>query len=156
MHQNICLCQIFVVLLQPQKLKIMRKVCLMGLLLSVMTMAGEEYSLTYQGFPYMKTMCANPTYAAGTIVKLSSGRPQIPGKWFDGWEYKGVVYNPGDNFTMPAEDVVLVPKMQDVGEGIDNVDSQESRVKSYKILRDGQLLIVRDDVVYNVIGERVK
>ena len=132
---------------------IMRKICLIGLLMSVMTMVGEEYTLIYQGFPYMKTTCANPTYAAGTIVKLSSGRPQIPGKWFDGWEYKGVVYDPGDNFTMPAEDVVLVPKLQDVGEGI---RQPETAPKARKILRAGQLLIVRDGVEYNVIGERVK
>ena len=138
------------------KVKFMRKICLLGLLMSVMTMAAEEYTLTYQGFPYMKTVCANPTYAAGTIVKLSKGRPQIPGKWFDGWEYKGVVYDPGDSFVMPAEDVVLVPKLQDVGEGIEVVDGQQSKVKARKILRDGQLLIVRDGVEYNVIGERVK
>ena len=132
----------------------MRKISLIGFLLAaVMALSAEEYSLTYQGFPYMKTACENPTYAAGTIVKLSKGRPQIPGKWFDGWEYKGVVYDPGDSFVMPAEDVVLVPKLQDVGEGI---RQPETAPKARKILRDGQLLIVRDGVEYNVIGERVK
>ena len=153
----ICTCQKKAVLLRPQKFRNMRKISLIGFLLAaVMAVSAEEYSLTYQGFPYMKTACENPTYAAGTIVKLSSGRPKISGKWLEAWVYNNVEYQPGDSFVMPAEDVVLVPKMKDVGEGIETVESQKSRVKSYKILRDGQLLIVRDGVEYNIIGVRVK
>ena len=39
---------------------------------------------------------------------------------------------------------------------IDIVESQEPAAKSQKILRDGQLIIIRDGVQYNVMGARVK
>ena len=33
---------------------------------------------------------------------------------------------------------------------------QESEIRIQKILRDGQVYIIRDGVVYNIMGQRVK
>ena len=126
------------------------------LLMSLAAM-GQTYTLTYEGFPYMKTICGIPSYSAGTEVKLSWGRPIQEKKWFDGWQYNNKLYQPGTIFTMPAEDVVLVPVFSDISEGIEDVpELTDTKNKGQKIIKDGQLLIIHNGAIYNVLGERVK
>lgn len=136
----------------------MQKLSLLCLsLLMALCAFGTEYSLTYQGFPYKKTQCADPTYPSGTKVKLSSGTVQNDeGQWLTGWKFNRRTYNLGAEFTMPAVDVVLVPVWGKSQQGIDDVTSQESKVESQKILRNGQLIIVRGGIEYNVLGARVR
>ena len=64
------------------------------------------------------------------------------------WSYDGDTYNPGEEFTMPDEDVELVPVWD--YEGIEGVQNTEYRIQ--KILRDGRLIIVRDGAEYDVLG----
>ncbi|MBQ3673176.1 MAG: hypothetical protein II928_01740 [Paludibacteraceae bacterium] len=116
---------------------------------------GQTYTLTYEGFPYMKTACEAPRYAAGEKVRLSSGQPNIPLQWFMGWQYNGEIYYPSGLFTMPAEDVVLVPLFKDIKEGIEDANG-ENKSKNRKFIRDGQLLIESNGVIYNVLGAKVK
>ncbi|MBQ3633798.1 MAG: hypothetical protein II952_05805, partial [Paludibacteraceae bacterium] len=40
--------------------------------------------------------------------------------------------------------------------GIDEVNSQESRAKSHKFIRDGRLLIRIGEQVYTITGQRVR
>ena len=120
-------------------------------LVACMTVMAEKYALTYQGFPYKKTGCDIPRYAVGEVVKLCNHRP--PGTlWFNGWQYNGELYLPGSDFTMPAEDVELVPSF--AGEGVP-VETVHTGGKAQKVLRDGQLVIVRDGQTYNVLGEKM-
>lgn len=115
------------------------------------TPPAETYSLSYQGFPYRKTLCEEPTYEAGTVLTLSNATPTQGGKTLTGWRYDGVVYEPGASFTMPAADVVLAP-IWDHGTDIDQTNI---RTQAVKILRNGQLVIIRDGVEYNAQGTRI-
>ena len=115
------------------------------------------YTLTYQGFTYMKTQCEEPAYAAGATIKLSSGTIQnTEGKWLCGWEYNGQTYKNGASFTMPEADVELIPVWGDEKpQAIENTKSVKN--SGSKILRDGKLFIVMPNGnVYNVMGQRVK
>lgn len=115
---------------------------------------AEVYGLSYEGFPYNKTLCEGPTYAAGAAVKLTDGIPTKDEVPLVGWSYNGTIYQPGATFIMPAEDVVLVPVWEG-SEGIETVNG-EWRMANGKMIRDGQLLINRDGKVYNVMGVRIQ
>jgi len=117
--------------------------------------AAEKYALTYQGFPYKKTLCEEPTYVAGSKVRLSSGTKQREdGKWILGWEYQGVTYEIGGEFTMPEADVELVPVWGEKSQGVDHV--QGDKAQWTKVLREGQLYLMYNGTMYNVQGLRVK
>ena len=117
--------------------------------------AAEKYALTYQGFPYKKTLCEEPTYAAGSKVRLSSGTKQREdGKWITGWEFQGVTYEIGAEFTMPEADVELVPVWGEKSQGVDHV--QGDKAQWTKVLREGKLIIIRDGVEYDILGTRIK
>ncbi len=115
------------------------------------TPPAETYSLSYQGFPYRKTLCEEPTYEAGTVLTLSNATPSKGGKTLTGWRYDGVVYEPGASFTMPAADVVLAP----IWDNGTDIDQTNIRTQAVKILRNGQLVIIRDGVEYNAQGTRI-
>lgn len=115
----------------------------------------ESYALTYQGFPYKKTACENPVYLAGQTVRLSAGTVQNDeGLWLCGWQYQGVTYPNGANFTMPAADVELVPVWGDKPQALSETAATKSEWK--KELRNGQLLLIRDGQMYNILGGRVQ
>jgi hypothetical protein len=131
----------------------MKKITTLGLsLLIAMTVVAEKYALTYQGFPYNKTLCAGPAFAAGSAVRLTTGVPEKGDLTFAGWMYKGVVYAPGGLFTMPAEPVELLPAWKEEL-AIEQVSEPTSG--TYKFIRNGQLVIVRDGAEYNAIGVRI-
>ena len=133
----------------------MRKITTLCLSLMIATaVMAEMYGLSYEGFPYNKTLCGGPTYAAGSAVKLTTGIPVKEDVPLVGWKYKGILYAPGAMFTMPANDVVLVPVWQGE-EGLETVNG-ERLTESRKILRDGQIIIIRDGKEYNILGERIQ
>ena len=49
-----------------------------------------------------------------------------------------------------------IVKKEDSATGIETVESRKTTVESSKVLRNGQLLILRDNKTYNVIGQMVK
>lgn len=117
--------------------------------------AAEKFALTYQGFLYKKTKCEDPTYAAGSKVRLSSGTKQREdGLWISGWEYQGVAYKLGAEFTMPEADVELTPVWGEKPQAIGNVQSDKAQWT--KVIRNGQLIIIRDNVEYNILGGRLQ
>lgn len=131
----------------------MKKIATLCLSLMIaMTVMAERYALAYQGFPYSKTLCAGPVYAAGSAVKLTTGTPEKENMTFAGWKYDGVVYAPGALFTMPAQDVELVPEWEEKM-AVEQVTGNAP--ETFKCIRDGQLLIVRDGVEYNAMGLRI-
>ena len=112
-----------------------------------------KFKLTYEGFPYKRTSCAYPSYFAGAKVKLASGSPKnAEGQVVVAWMFKGETFEAGSEFTMPAEDAVLVPVWGEE-QGFESVQSTDSKVQ--KILRDGQLIIIRDGKEYNILGGRL-
>jgi len=122
-----------------------------GLLMAAVGEA-ETFSLSYQGFPYYKTSCEGPTYAAGAAVKLTTGIPEKAERTFAGWKYNGVVYAPGTFFTMPAQDVELEPAwLEELA--LEEVEQRVSKPSKY--IRDGQVIILRDGVEYDVLGIRI-
>ena len=136
-------------------------------MLAMTALAEIGYTVSYQGFPYMRTNCELPTYKPGDIIKLPaippqsanySGKPaQKPADqaqsllWFNGWRYDGVLYEPEALFTMPAADVVFIPDYAPLG-----LKQTHNANKAQKKLQDGQLIIVRDGAQYNVLGIRIK
>lgn len=117
--------------------------------------AAPKVHLNYQGFPYKRTSCEVPSYSAGATVKLAvCPLENEAGEVVIGWKYDGQTYEPGSNFTMPAEDVELVAVWGEKQQGVERVNSTEHRAR--KILRDGQLIILRDGKEYNIMGGRVK
>lgn len=110
------------------------------------------FSLRYKDYPYKKILCEEPLYKRGKTVKLSEGQPTREGHTFLGWIYDGQLYQPGENFIMPEENVELVACWDEW----QAIDETPVRAKAKKMIRDGQLIIVRDGVEYNVIGVRVK
>ena len=125
------------------------KIIGVALLISLAGFAAEQYTLQYQGYPYKKTSCADPTYAAGYRVRLSKGVPERAGIEFLGWEYGGRTYQPGSIFKMPAANVILTPKWND-GQAL--VDAKSDATRCTKELRDGQLIILRGDKQYTIMG----
>lgn len=111
-----------------------------------------SHSLKYKDYPYKKIACEEPVYKVGTTVKLSSGKPTREGHTFLGWVYAGELYQPGADFIMPDAEVELVARWDDW----QAIDETSVRINAKKIIRDGQLIIVRDGAEYNVIGVRVK
>ena len=113
---------------------------------------SAKYSVTYQGYPYKKIACEEPFYDAGTSVKLSEGRPTNGDFEFLGWEFDGQIYQPGETLIIPDQDVVLIAKWNDP----QAIDETPVRVEAKKMLRDGQLVIVKEEVMFNVLGERIQ
>ena len=111
-----------------------------------------RYTLTYEGYPMAKIACEEPTFEAGTQVTLSAGVPEKEGDTFVGWRYRGVIYQPGDVITITDENVEL----EAVWNSSMDIETVLNQLRAIKILRDGQLLIVRDGAEYNVLGVRIK
>ena len=111
--------------------------------------SAKQVKLTYQGFPYKKTTCSDPVYTPGAVVTISAAVPVKDGKTLKGWSYTGAFYAPGASFTMPETDVVLEPVWEN-GSGIESI--QKSDVRIQKVIKDGQLFILRDGKAYNVLG----
>ena len=61
--------------------------------------------------------------------------------------------NVGEFFTMPAEAVTVTATFGDIATGMDNT---EATVKAVKVVRNGQLFIEKNGVLYNAQGAIVK
>ena len=68
------------------------------------------------------------------------------------WNFEGVEFAPGATITVPEKDVLFIPVWHDET-GISN---NESLVNATKQIRNGQLIIVRDGVEYNVMGVKLQ
>ena len=127
----------------------------LALIMATTLVAEEKVRLTYEGFPYKRTNCEYPSYEVGSTIMLSKVRPENgEGQVVVGWTYKGDTYKPGATFVMPNEDVVLAPVWGDPSEGLETIVNRQSSCR--KVLKDGQLIIVRDGVEYNIMGGRVR
>ncbi len=118
--------------------------------------AGDEpslqYTFVYQGYSGATTRCeGGKLYKEGENVALSSVVPARENSTFLGWQYGGLVYQPGDVFIMPAADVVLVPLWKQTATRVENVEEQQA---VQKIVRDGSVYIIKDGNTYDVIGRR--
>ena len=124
-------------------------------LMATLTLSAAEWTLTYKGYSYKRTACDGPFYKTGTKITLSSGVPvSEEGKIFVGWIYGKNTYQPGATFVMPNNDVLLVPSWKDADEGFESVQNSEVRIQ--KILRNGQIVILRDGMEYDVLGNRIQ
>lgn len=111
----------------------------------------KEYGFVYEGYPEKTTRCEEIAYAAGTKITLSKGQPTKEGYLFLGWLYDGKTYQPGDVFTMPEGDVVLVAQWKNTGSGIEETAMQE---KTTKVIIDNTLYIQVGEVMYDVLGNK--
>ena len=120
------------------------------------TMSAGEWTVTYKGYPYKRTACDGPYYKSGATVTLSSGKPvSAEGKEFQGWQYGAKIYQPGASFVMPNKDVELIPKWKG-DEALEGVQTPSGRDRIQKILRNWQIVIVRDGMEYDVLGNIIK
>lgn len=112
------------------------------------------YTFTYEGFAGNTTRCEGGKFCeAGEVITLSTGIPTKEGYTFTGWMYNGKVYQAGEQFTMPATDVVLVSQWKEIPTGL---DIQTIHTTATKVLRDGYLYIMVKDKTYNVMGYEQK
>ena len=134
----------------------MRKFAILSLMLLVGLVAwAQQYSLTYQGYPFQfRTSCEYPTFAAGDHLTLSAGKPFIEGKEFTGWLFDGTLYQPAQKFIMPAKDVVLIPIFDN--ELPSAIDQQPMPDDARKVLENGVLYLINNGVKYSIMGERVQ
>ncbi|MBQ6791246.1 MAG: hypothetical protein IJP76_07410 [Paludibacteraceae bacterium] len=134
----------------------MRKFTILSLLLLAGVVAlAQQYSVTYQGYPFkLRTSCDEPFFTAGEHLTLSAGKPSIAGKEFTGWLYDGTLYQPAQKFIMPAKDVVLVPIFDN--EWPTAIDQQQTPDDSRKVLENGVLFLINNGVKYSIMGERVQ
>ena len=101
---------------------------------------STKYALTYKDYPYKKTVCDVPTYAAGHKVTLSTGKPKKEGNVFKGWKYNDQTYQPGAEFTMPETDAELVALWETGEETL----SDDATIKELKI--KGETVTAVNDV----------
>ena len=52
--------------------------------------------------------------------------------------------------------VIIVEAKEDTGTGLDAVESRKTKVESRKMIRDGQLVIIRGDKRYNAQGIEIQ
>lgn len=76
----------------------------------------NEYTISFSGG---SGTTGNPPgsvqWEAGTVIALpGSGTLAKPNHSFVGWSYKGQLYQPGDKFTVPEEDVVFVAVWKEI------------------------------------------
>jgi hypothetical protein len=123
------------------------------IIVAVAAKAQQKYELIYQGFPYAKTTCANPSYVAGQEIQLSLGKPTNAEKTFLYWQYNGANYMPGATFIMPAQDVELIPVYEGDATATENIEIHTS---ANKMIRNGQLLIIHNGKIYNSLGQQIQ
>ena len=115
---------------------------------------APQVTIAFDGFPYARTRCEVPTYKAGSTYTLPTFVPEKDGKELVAWQFAGENYAPGATFVVPETDVLFVPVWVG-GQGMEEVTGYGLRVTN-KVIRDGQLIIIRDGIEYNVLGERIK
>jgi hypothetical protein len=62
----------------------------------------------------------------------------------------GIAENPWAGI---AIDITISGSLSSTPTGVDNIDVEK---KAVKVIRDGQMFIIRDNVVYSVLGQVVK
>jgi hypothetical protein len=134
----------------------MRKITTLCLLLGLALtgLMAQKYALVYQGYPYKKTLCDDPTYAIGEKVTVSPFVPEKEGKVFSHWEFEGRKFSPAQTFTMPAKDVVLVPVWES-GTAVEPIDAAHPD-GAKKFLENGFFFIINNGVKYTIMGEQVQ
>ena len=115
---------------------------------------AKEQEKTY----YAVTLVANPveggtllgagTYEEGTVTIIAAN-PNA-GYEFIGWN--DGVSEAARQLTVDR-DIVLVANFHRIGDGVENIETKQ---QAYKIVRDGQVLIIRDGKTYNMLGAEVK
>ena len=134
----------------------MRKITILSLMLLVGLVAlAQQYSITYQGYPFLfRTSCDYPTFAAGDHLTITAGKPYNDGKEFLGWKFDGNLYKPAQKFIMPAQDVVFVPVFD--GDEHAAINNQPSAIDSHKVLENGVLFLINNGVKYTIMAELVQ
>ena len=109
-----------------------------------------RYTFVYEGYSGATTRCeGGRLYKEGETITLSPVVPVRENYTFLGWQYKGVVYQPGDVFIMPATDAALVPLWKQTTTRVEDVADEQTVLK---IVRDGSVYIIKDGRTYDVIG----
>ena len=110
------------------------------------------YTFMYEGYVGNTTRCDGGRYcAAGDVITISAGTPTKQGFTFGGWSYDSKTYMPGDTFTMPAANVVMVPVWHNDGSG---VDAPHVSVRTQKVMRDGYLYIIVGNDMFDTMGRK--
>jgi len=126
----------------------------LSLLTTVTAIYAADVRLSYQGYPYKRTTCAPPVYAAGSVITLPDVRlKNAEGRELIGWAYNGETYQPGASFTLPETDVELVPVWKQPDQGAEQV--QSDKVQSTKVMENGVLYLLYKGTKYNVQGQKV-
>lgn len=117
--------------------------------------SAPSVTIAFDGFPYARTRCELPTFKAGSTYTLPTFVPEKDGHKLTAWQFAGEEYEPGAEFTVPETDVLFVPVWEG-GQGIE-VTGDGLRVTGEwkKVVRDGQMIIIRDGIMYNVLGEQL-
>lgn len=111
----------------------------------------REYHFEYQGYTEKTTRCGEYAYAEGTQITLSAGKPTREGYTFEGWLFGDKTYQPGEVFTMPAEDVSLVAQWKN---SVTGLHEAETAARATMVLRGNTLYIQVGEELYDVLGNK--
>lgn len=111
----------------------------------------KEYHFEYQGYTEKTTRCREYAYAEGTQITLSKGKPTREGYTFEGWLFGDKTYQPGEVFTMPAEDVSLVAQWKN---SVTGLHEAETAARATMVLRGNTLYIQVGEELYDVLGNK--
>ncbi len=115
--------------------------------------ASSTFTFLYDGFAGNTTHCSGGKICmAGETITLSTGKPVKENDIFLGWAYNGTIYQPGDQFTMPANNVTLVPQWQNASA----INQTTETDKPHKIMRHGCLYIIVNGVTYDSLGRKIE
>lgn len=122
------------------------------LLPSLYRKSYKEYTFAYEGYPENTTRCVDIAYPEGQPVLLSKGQPVREGYTFAGWLYNETLYQPGDTFIMPENDVALVAQWKEnVGSDLPAIHRQPAATK---VLKDNTLYIIVGETTYDIMGNK--
>ena len=108
--------------------------------------AKVYFTVTY--YDWDLTILGTEQVEEGHDAQGLNPEPTRDGYTFTGWS------KPLTNITSDLS--VQATYKENPGTGIDEVESQKSKVESTKVLRDGVLYIMHNETLYNVQGQRVK
>ena len=108
--------------------------------------AKVYFTVTY--YDWDLTILGTEKVEEGHDAQGLNPEPTREGYIFTGWS------KPLTNITSDLS--VQATYKENPGTGIDEVESQKSKVESTKVLRDGVLYIMHNGTLYNVQGQRVK
>jgi hypothetical protein len=116
------------------------------------------------GSKLRKIQWGSDVFVCGNISATTTQNVSLPsGTWYDylaGGTNAAATYTlqPGEIKVFTGSKITppVIPASYDYSEDIDDIIWEDTSGSAYKVVRNGQVLIVRDNKVYTITGARVQ